>query len=107
MSQYRCHACDVPITSLTSQKNGNLDTCLSCAIEHASFVRYTLKRRTELIDDVILCQQHYQDDKAVLLQPLTEREQAAGMVATLAPYSGIYECRVCADVKEQAEGVGQ
>lgn len=106
MAQFKCHACDVPITSLTSQKNGNLDTCVTCAIDLAPFVRYTLKRRSEVLDDLILCHSHYQEDHAVLLQPLTQKEIAAGMTQTVTPYSGVYGCRTCAEVHERGQQTG-
>lgn len=100
VSQFRCHACDAPITLLSSQKNGNLDTCLNCAIEQAAKLRYVFKRRDQVISDEILCQRHYQADKAVLLQPLTEREKQAGLTQSVTPYSGPHTCVTCMDEDE-------
>lgn len=108
MSQFRCHACDVPITLLTSQKNGNMDTCLSCAIEAAPLLRYVLKRRSDVLHDDVVCQQHYREDSQAggYMAPLADREIGAGYVQTVTPYAGDRPCATCAELAERLSNAG-
>lgn len=105
MSQYRCHACDVPLTSLTSQKNGNLDTCLTCAIASAPLLFYTLKRKDQVLVEEVICQRHYREaSNGGGMDPLSTREIGAGMKQIVTPYSGERECFTCAEEAERRKG---
>lgn len=92
-----CLSCDVPITLLTSQRNGNLDTCLTCAIAAAPMLRYILKRRSDTIIDEVICQAHYQEhaQPGRGMAPLADRELGAGYTQTVVPYVGDRRCDTC------------
>lgn len=102
----RCRHCDTPITLLTSQKNGNLDTCLKCAIDRAPFLYYTLKRRSELLAAEVICQRHYREEKEPgrSMGPLADREIGAGYVQTVVPYSGDHQCATCEAEADRRKG---
>jgi len=107
MSQFRCHACDIQLTSLTSQKNGNLDTCAKCAIEQAPFLFYTLKRRDQVIIEEIICQKHYAQasQPGRDMAPLSVGELSAGMKQTVTPYTaGNRPCATCEEEAERQKG---
>jgi hypothetical protein len=95
----RCQHCDQPITLLNSQKNGVLDCCLTCALDRAAFVRFTLKRKGQVIDDEIVCRRHYQQHSrdGFSMAPLSEREKLTGMTQTVVPYEGDHGCHSCED----------
>lgn len=105
MSQFKCHRCDAPISLLSSQKTGDLETCLNCAIEQAPLLRYVLQRKSEpaTVDEVI-CQQHYQAHKDRGMGPLSDREIGAGYKQTVTPYSGDRRCECCAEEAERRKG---
>jgi hypothetical protein len=95
--------CGVQITSLNSQRNGNLDTCLQCAIASASKLRYVLKRKDQLIAEEIVCQTHYREDLSAggAMSPLEDREKRNGYVQTITPYTGEHDCLTCMEEADQ------
>lgn len=101
-----CTTCQQLITLLNSQKNGNYETCLNCAINQAPKVRYVLKRRSEVIHDDIVCQRHYQEDAQPghYMQPLTDREKVAGYERIVTPYDGERVCETCEEQAERKAG---
>lgn len=56
-------------------------------------------RRTQLIHEEVVCQQH-RDEMSVkggYMEPLTPQEHAAGLKFTFTPYEGDRECACCAE----------
>ncbi len=96
-----CTVCQQPISLLTSQRNGNLDTCLKCAIEQSPLLLYTLKRRDQTVIVEIICQSHYREhaQPGRGMAPLSVQEEAAGVKQIVIPYDGDRTCETC----EQAQ----
>ncbi len=68
---------------------------------------YKLSRRGVLTHSQIICRSHYEEmtQPGNCMEPLSTREQGAGMTQTVTPYTtGDRPCEVCeADAREQQQ----